>query len=110
MLSKKGIYIVFETLDNYSFDKTSYRVNNNTEYFVVKDVPYGNNYNELTNCEYQICRLSNLTQEESMKLPLYSGNIKNQTHLKTINSIYKDARERLLFTIYFPNATYNSNA
>lgn len=110
LTAKKGVYITFETLDNYCFDKTAANLSGLTDYFEVKDVTYGNAYNELTSCSYSIYKILNLSVEDSMSLPYYTGGGTMISATKTINSIYKDARERLLFTIYFPNATYDPNA
>ncbi len=106
MTADQGVYVVFEALDNYSFDKTASNVSNKTDQYIVNDVKYGNNYNELTSCDYALCSLPHIGVKFSMALPLYNSNDYTLiTKNKTINSIYKDARERLLFTIYFPNAT-----
>lgn len=97
MTSNSYKIIYCEMLDHYCFDKSSVREANNV--YVVTDVAYGNEYNEAKSVSIDIVKLpKNLTLDNSMYLPYYSGDVNVVAELGT-HLVYKDARERLLFTI-----------
>ena len=106
--------MVFEGLDNYSFDKTA--VDSTSIFaghYVIKDVKYGNSYNELTECTYSFYHIQRMAKQGSYELPYYDEEFDNGinqwqelTEPVTLNNVYKDAREKLIFTIYLPNAAY----
>ena len=103
----KGVYAVVEMLDQYAFERVATRVEN-TDYAVVNYVPYGNTKNEISKCNFSLVEINrNLSLEESYKLPNYDGYYLEKVKFENV-TIYKDARERLIFTIWMPNAIVQS--
>lgn len=98
LLKNDDVKIIYcEMLDHYCFERSSVKEKNNV--YVVTDVAYGNEYNEATSVNIDVVKLPvNLTLDNSMYLPYYNGNVNVVAELGT-HLIYKDARERLLFTI-----------
>lgn len=112
LTAKKGVYITFEALDNYAFDRKAEKIEGESllsSYAKITDIPYGDSNNEQASYTYFIGKLSDLTLNESFSLPIISD-LGDRSIPLTFNTktllVYKDARERLLFTIYFPNAIY----
>ena len=86
-----------EMLDHYAFDKETIK-DSKANVYTCNDVPYGNSYNEATKVKIEIIEMPNLTFEQSMALPYYTGTYTTILSIPEMY-IYKDARERLLFTI-----------
>lgn len=93
-------YLYVETIDQYSFDKITTHYNNDV--FSCNDIGYVDSHNEFLECKVEIVYLPTINLEKSRKLPLYIGKyqlIKSFPFFK----VYKDARERILFTIKLKN-------
>lgn len=93
-------YLYVETIDQYSFDKSTTHYNNDV--FSCNAIGYVDSHNEFLECKVEIVYLPTINLEKSRKLPLYIGKhqlIKSFPFLK----VYKDARERILFTIKLEN-------
>lgn len=88
--------IYCETIDHYCFDKTTSK--EKLDVYTCIDVPYGDNNNEVVEVSIDIVEMPELSYEQSMVLPYYSGSYEVSTSLGNFY-LYKDARERLLFTI-----------
>ena len=107
--ANKGVYVTFEALDNYAFDRTVDAISGSSLY-TVTEVPYGDSeYNEQMYYYVNLYKIEDLTIQESLGLP-YLPNSNNKivpltTGISRITA-FKDARERLIFTLYFPNALY----
>lgn len=103
-LYKRGVLLEYdhykiiycEMLDHYAFDKTT--VNENGNVYSCEDVAYGDSNNEVSTATISICELDNLTFEQSMNLPHYDGTVESVIIARDFK-IYKDAREKLMFTI-----------
>ena len=96
------VYAYCEALDFYSFDKKVEHVSGSI--YTQKDVKYVNDYNELESTTISLVELlddlrGNAT--DGVGLPYYTG-AKNVLFSKTLK-IYKDAREKLTFTIKLNN-------
>lgn len=89
-------YIYFEALDQYSFDTQAEHVNFSN--YICRDVSYCNGYNELKNISISIGRIPSLSREDSLALPIYDGEFESIIDLES-QIVYKDAREKLSFTI-----------
>ncbi len=101
----KVVYVYFEAIDQYCFDRQAVSVNdlNKTDCYYCNDISYCDENNEVIGARISIGVFQKLTREESLDMPLYSGsNFKEILDLGT-KLIYKDARERLIFTLKINN-------
>ena len=98
---KKEIIFSCEAVNEYSIGTRAIRGDDFK--FMNEDVPYVDKYNELYILDLCIVRLPKLTYNQSLNLPLYDGPFECVSENKTVK-IYKDAREKLLFTIKLKNA------
>lgn len=98
MMNNDDIYLYFEMLDQYSAGTNAIKVSDNV--YKVNDVGYVNSYNELFSVKISLIEFRQLSQEDIQLLPAYTK--ESYTELATIvdsKLIYKDAREKLTFTI-----------
>lgn len=108
LTGNKGLYVYCEAIDQYAFDRMGEQLNG--DYVKITDVPYRDEFNGITYNEIYKCNISLrvidriLSLAESYALPYYNGLYEEQLRINDI-LVYKDARERLLFTIFLPNAT-----
>lgn len=113
MSGTQGVYVIFESIDQYAFDKTAAPEREiplvGFWHSIITDVPYGDSNNEAVSCDVELCTIEKPHFEDSLKLPYYTGEYTSITSIKNI-LLYKDARERLLFTIKFPNAVLHGEA
>jgi hypothetical protein len=98
MMHNDDIYLYFEMLDQYSAGTNAIKVSNNV--YKVNDVAYVNNKNELLSISITLIEFRQLSQEDIQKLPAYDKEsyVENETIVES-KLIYKDAREKLTFTI-----------
>lgn len=108
MRNKNITYLYVETLDQYAFDKkiTDYfdseaKVPRNR--YACYDIGYVDENNETEFCQIDIVELPELNRIESYQLPLYEGNYNLIASIPK-QKLYKDSRERLIFTIKINNA------
>lgn len=105
MKSSECVCCYTEALDQYAFDYISKKADPISRYFMSELVSYVDSNNEVYSIEAAIVKLpEHLSMEESRQLPLYDGEVEELIVLPK-QIVYKDARERLTFTIYLPNAT-----
>lgn len=93
-------YLYAETIDHYCFDKNTTHYNNDV--FSCNDIGYVDSHNEFLECKVEIVYLPTINLEKSRNIPYYDGNyqlIKSFPFFR----VYKDARERILFTIKLEN-------
>ncbi len=93
-------YLYAETIDHYCFDKSTTHYNNDV--FSCNDIGYVDSHNEFLECKVEIVYLPTINLEKSRKLPLYIGKHQLITSFPFFKA-YKDARERILFTIKLEN-------
>jgi hypothetical protein len=91
-------YLYFSMKDQYSAGTNAIKVKDNI--YKVNDVPYVDSNNEIYLVSVWIVKIDNLTQEEIKQLPIYNNDDKLK-YIDLVGSayIYKDAREKLTFTI-----------
>lgn len=97
-------YLTCKALSNYCFDRKIDKFEVQSSLAYVKDVPYVDENNELYKVKIDIVSLSEMTAEDYRKLPELESSSK-ETILVSGDSIkvYKDARERLIFTLKLNN-------
>jgi hypothetical protein len=85
--------------DQYSAGTNAIKIKDNI--YKVNDVPYSDENNEIVSIRLGIGSMYNITSDQSKALPIYDGT--NFGLIFAITStavkIYKDAREKLTFTI-----------
>ena len=97
LLEYNGLKIAYcEMVDHYCFDKITTKEKNDV--YTCEDIAYGNANNEITNVKISIIEMPELTFDQSMRIPYYFGSYTIKTSTAS-TLVYKDARERLLFTI-----------
>lgn len=94
-----------ETIDQYAFDKKVIGTSGKRE---CRDVSYCNEYNECYSMSVAIVYISHLTYEETLLIPEYSGSFKVFYKLDDV-LLYKDAREKLTFTVLFEKNVVNND-
>ena len=94
-------YIYVEMQDQYCASKNVVAVSGNV--FKVNEVPYGNANNEIERFYMWLVDLTDLTLDEIKKLPEEPSKWTNQVSLVDSKLLYKDAREKLTFTIKLNN-------
>ncbi len=104
-------YLYCETIDQFTFDYNVLEFDDATRTNYKNPVHYGDAYNEATFVTIELAKLSNLTHISSRRLPLLGAGVsatkellitETSTHGLKVNKqilLYKDARERLTFTI-----------
>jgi hypothetical protein len=97
--SNNGVdYVVCAMQDNYSFDSEAIKVEGT--YYENRQCPYVDDHNEFMSVVITGGTIDMLTLEESYELPKLTSTSKFKFIFKTGNIlVYKDARERLIFTI-----------
>lgn len=97
MTHNKTYHAYCETLDQYSFDKKVFGTKGKRE---CRDIAYCDEHNECESFSVSVVYISHLTYEETLLMPEYTG---TYTVFYSENDIllYKDAREKLTFTIEF---------
>jgi hypothetical protein len=100
MTANSDYYLYIEAIDQYSFDTESLPARSARE---CKDIPYVDENKEFVSAEISIiCLNERLSMSLSHFLPVYSDSIaglSNTSHSVGTKIIYKDAREKLNFTI-----------
>lgn len=102
----KGVYVTFEAQDNYVFDRKAVPTDKGNLYEII-DIPYADSNNEQVSYSISLCRLNGLSLTESFNLPMLSSEILGKVEMLNTSDnvlVYKDAREKLVFTLYYPNA------
>ena len=90
-------YLYVEALDHYSFDKYAEKVG---LLYKMKDASYVDEYNMLESANFSLVKLPQLSVDSAMKLPIYDGTYDyEEITLQYKETLYKDAREKLTFTI-----------
>lgn len=93
-------YLYFEMSDQYSAGKNAIKVSTNV--YKANDVSYVDDNNELTTIFFNLVNIDELSVEQSKLMPQYNGNYDIIKSLG-VKNIYKDAREKLTFTIKLNN-------
>lgn len=97
---EKILYI--ETLDQYSFDRYAEPIE--TGVYKLSDASYVNGNNEMHSFYLQIFKIENIDVDEVNLLPNFPVNSYHETLIKEKQfTIYKDAREKITFTIKAKN-------
>lgn len=103
------VYLVCEADDQYNFDSQIEPANSsNNKIYKQIQVPYVNSYNEYAKATISLVEINSLNAEQSHQMPIYTGNRTQILGLGT-RPVYKDAKERLIFTIKLNNATIVDN-
>ncbi len=98
------VYLVCEADDQYSFAsqiETSEKVGRNYRQI---EIPYCDGYNECYKGYVSLVEIDSINKEDSLQMPIYTGARTSIIGFQA-TPIYKDARERLIFTIKLTNAT-----
>ena len=99
----EGITLVVEMYDHYCIDRS---VKRGTGGYVITEYPYGDNDNEFETATISLCYPNfEMTIADSMALPTSEKewNVLTDEDVE----VYKDARERLIFTIRLKSANIN---
>ncbi|MCM1556868.1 MAG: hypothetical protein NC087_04965 [Anaeroplasma bactoclasticum] len=102
MVRRSTVYVYAEALDQYSFDKCALKVGGTNNY-QCNDVSYCDSNNEITELKISVGTIMSLTRNESLQLPNYFGNNYVEFLELPQKTIWKDSRERLIFTIKLTN-------
>ncbi len=99
------VYAYFEAIDQYCFDKQSLPTGNTilSDNYHCRDISYCDSNNEVIGASVSLGTLPSLSREESLSMPIYNGNDFNEVIYLGCQEIYKDARERLIFTLIIQN-------
>ena len=100
LTNNEDIYFYFEMADQYSGGSKAVNVEGQT--FKVEQVPYVDSNNEVVKCSFKKVDLENINYEIAKNLPSYPKWMLDYPFYQTIINpfyIYKDAREKLTFTI-----------
>lgn len=100
LTNNEDIYFYFETTDQYSGGSKAVNVEGQT--FKVEQVPYVDSNNEVVKCSFKKVDLENINYEIAKNLPSYpKWMLDYPFYQKVADSfvVYKDAREKLTFTI-----------
>lgn len=112
--ASNGVTLTATTIDNYSIGK--YLSLESSNRYIQNDARYCDSNGEAKLIlDLKIITFNtDLTIDQSRKLPLPSGNLPSETTIAEIiqeddekGIIYKDEHESLSFTIYLPNASLN---
>lgn len=102
LMVENGVtYAYVEAYDQYALDNQAIRVNGSN--YSINAVSYCNEFNEISRISISLGTISSLTREESLKLPVYDGDLFQTLVEPEIQKVYKDARERLIFTFKMDN-------
>ena len=97
------VYLYVEALDNYSFDKQKWiDYSSGSESIpTCRDVSYVGSKYDVTTCDIELYLVNSMSKTDSESLPNASAVTGATTHTAIVTNlkIYKDARERLTFTI-----------
>lgn len=102
LMVENGVtYAYVEAYDQYALDNQAVRVNDSN--YSINAVSYCNEFNEISRISISLGTISSLTREESLKLPVYEGDLFQTLVEPQIQKVYKDSRERLIFTFKMDN-------
>ena len=93
-------YLYFEMQDQYSAGTRVINVANKTDVFKVEDVPYVDSNNEAVSYRLRLLNLETINYEVAKNLPIPPSDwVSYWENLSGTILVYKDAREKLTFTI-----------
>lgn len=101
------VYFTLECLDNYCFDTYSEEYTSSKRY--MQDAPYVDSKNELNQFWLSFWRISNLSLKQAYAMPNFNYQVGAEIDILPIQlydnyqKVYKDAREKLVFTIRLKN-------
>jgi hypothetical protein len=94
------LYLYCQMQDNYSISRNAQTISTNV--YKLNDVPYVNANNEFYKVKIDLFELNGFDYESAIKLPVHKF-ASNEYYTKLIDTIetivYKDAREKITFTI-----------
>ena len=94
------LYLYCQMQDNYSISRNAQTISTNV--YKLNDVPYVNANNEFYKVKIDLFKLDGFDYESAIKLPVHKF-VSNEYYKKLIDTIetivYKDAREKITFTI-----------
>ena len=94
------LYLYCQMQDNYSISRNAQTISTNV--YKLSDVPYVNGNNEFYKVKIDLFELNGFDYESAIKLPVHKF-ASNEYYTKLIDTIetivYKDAREKITFTI-----------
>lgn len=98
--NNEDTYLYFEMQDQYSAGTRAIEVNNLTDVYKVEDVSYVDSNNEVASVRFRLLNLEQIDYEIAKDLPMPpSGWGLYWENLSGTILVYKDAREKLTFTI-----------
>lgn len=98
--NNEDTYLYFEMQDQYSAGTRAVKVNNLTNVFKVEDVPYVDSNNEVASIRFRLLNLEQIDYEIAKNLPMPPSDWSLYwENLSETIFVYKDAREKLTFTI-----------
>lgn len=97
-------YLTCKALSNYCLDRKVDKSKNESSLASIKDISYVDENNELYKVKIDVVSLNDMTAEDYKNLPELESTAK-ETLIISGNSfkVYKDARERLIFTLKLNN-------
>ena len=101
ILKQNDTYLYFEMLDQYSAGTNATEINSGV--YKLSDVGYVDENNEVYNIAISLVDINDLTIEQAKKMPLYNGTNYEFNSFIDLIDVYKDAREKLTFTIKAKN-------
>lgn len=90
------VYAYCEMLDHYSVGKVSKFVADDV--YQMVDAEYVDSNNEVSLVNIALVEIENLNSDKAKQLPIYNGSVKDILRFNAL-AIFKDAREKLTFTI-----------